>query len=172
MRHVGTDDIVSAINWVEPGLIRVGADELTYHLHILMRFELEVALLGGEIKVPDLPQLWTERSAALLGVVPECDRDGVLQDVHWSLGMIGYFPSYSIGSLYAAQLVEAYERGRDLGGEIARGDLLGLGAWLADTVHAKGHSSTGEEIIATATGTDLAAAAFFRRARKIVDFMG
>jgi carboxypeptidase Taq len=161
-----------AVNRVRPGPNRVAADELTYHLHILLRYELELLLLGGEIRVEELPGAWNERSEALIGVVPPGDREGVLQDVHWSLGNFGYFPSYSIGSLYAAQLIEAYERGHALEDEIARGELAPLSAWLSENVHEQGHLSSGEEIIARCTGKGLDAAAFFRRAKRIVEAAG
>jgi carboxypeptidase Taq len=135
---------------------------MSYHLHILLRYELELALLAGDLTVGDLPAAWTERSAALIGVRPACDRDGVLQDVHWSLGMFGYFPTYTLGSLYAAQLVEAYERQSPLQDEIRGGHYGGLLAWLRRNVHQVGNRHSAEEIVARATGQGLDAAAFFR----------
>ena len=154
-----------AVNAVRPGAIRVGADQMSYHLHILLRYELELALLADDLKVRDLPAAWNERSATLLGVRPACDRDGALQDVHWPLGMFGYFPSYSIGSLYAAQLVEAYERTNPLQDEIRRGDCGGLLAWLRRHVHQPGNRHSAEEVVTRATGQGLDASAFFRHLR-------
>ena len=154
-----------AVNAVRPGVIRVGADQMSYHLHILLRYELELALLAGDLRVRDLPAAWNERSAALLGVRPACDRDGALQDVHWSLGMFGYFPSYSIGSLYAAQLIEAYERTNPLQDDIRRGDCGGLLAWLRRHVHQPGNRHSAEEVVTRATGQGLDASAFFRHLR-------
>jgi carboxypeptidase Taq len=91
-----------SVNLVRPGVNRVAADEISYHLHIVLRYELEVALISGSLGVRDLPEIWNERSASLIGATPTSDREGVLQDVHWSLGMFGYFPTYTLGSLYAA----------------------------------------------------------------------
>jgi carboxypeptidase Taq len=150
------------VNRVRPGVIRVSADEMSYHLHILLRYELELALLAGDLSAGDLPGAWNERSAALIGVTPASDREGVLQDVHWSLGMFGYFPTYTLGSLYAAQLAEAYRRDHPLEDEIRAGRFAGLLAWLRQKVHAPGHRLAAEEIVKAATGTGLDAAAFFR----------
>jgi carboxypeptidase Taq len=151
-----------AVNLVRPGVNRVSADELSYHLHIALRYELEIALLSGSLSVRDLPHIWNERSEALLGARPKSDRDGVLQDVHWSLGMFGYFPTYTLGSLYSAQFAEAYGRERSLEGEIAAGEFDGLRHWLRANVHQLGHRYPAEEIVERATGTGLDAAAFFR----------
>lgn len=151
-----------AVNAVRPGVNRVGADEMSYHLHILLRYELELALLAGGLAVRDLPAAWNDRSAALIGVRPASEREGVLQDVHWSLGMFGYFPTYTLGSLYAAQLAETYERERPLQDEIASGEFRGLLSWLRSNVHEPGHRFPAEEIVARATGRGLDPAAFFR----------
>lgn len=151
-----------SVNLVRPGVNRVSADELSYHLHIVLRYELESALLSGRLPVRDLPGVWNERSAALIGPVPASGREGVLQDVHWSLGMIGYFPTYTLGSLYAAQLAETYARNRPLAEEIAHGEFDGLRNWLRAEVHRLGHRYEAEEIVQRATGKGLDAAAFFR----------
>jgi carboxypeptidase Taq len=149
-----------AVNAVRPGTNRVAADEVSYHLHIHMRYELELALLSGELSVRDLPAAWSERSEALLGVTPATDREGVLQDVHWSLGMFGYFPCYSVGSLYAAQLAEAYGRQHALEEEIKRGEFSSLATWLRSHVHQSGHRLSAEESIRHATGDGLEIASF------------
>ena len=167
MRTTGAASIARAVNHVQAGLNRVGADELTYHLHIIVRYELEQALVTGELSVAELPAAWNARYAALLGVRPDSDREGVLQDVHWALGMLGYFPSYTIGSLYAAELADAYDREHDLADEVARGDLASLGRWLRQSIHEQGHLKFGDEIVASVTGRPLDTAAFFRRAEKI-----
>ena len=156
------ETVYRAVNVVRPGVNRVGADEMSYHLHIILRYELELALLSGALPVRDLPAAWHERSAALIGASPSCDREGVLQDVHWSLGSFGYFPTYTLGSLYAAQLAEAYGRGHPLEEEIERGDFGSLLAWLRTHVHRIGSRSRAEEIVMNATGTGLNSDAFFR----------
>ena len=141
---------------------RVDADEMSYHLHIVMRYELELALLSGALSAGELPAAWNERSLKLLGATPKSDREGVLQDVHWSLGMFGYFPTYTLGSLYAAQFAETYERDRPLQDEIRRGDFRRLLGWLRENVHRVGQRMTAEGIVTRATGRGLDAAAFFR----------
>jgi carboxypeptidase Taq len=155
-------DFHRAVNVVRPGVNRVGADEMSYHLHILLRYELELALLSGDLAVADLPEVWSERSAELIGVKPASDREGVLQDVHWSLGMFGYFPTYTLGSLYAAQFVEAYGKDHPLPDEIRRGDFTNLLAWLRKNVHQIGNRHSAEKVVTLATGKGLDSAAFFR----------
>ena len=157
------ETLYRSVNVVRRGANRVSADEMSYHLHILLRHELEIALLSGSLSVNDLPAAWNARSAALIGARPSTDREGVLQDVHWSLGLFGYFPTYTLGSLYAAQLAESYERQHDLAGEIRAGHFDGLLAWLRANVHQLGNRFSAEEIIMRATGKGLDAAAFFRR---------
>lgn len=152
-----------AMNVIAPGLNRVAADEATYNLHILVRYELEIALLGGDLAVTDLPQAWNERYRHYLGVSAPTPRDGCLQDVHWALGEFGYFPTYTIGNLYAAQLVDAYTRTRDLSAELARGELAPLRAWLAEHVYAHGAARSAEDLIEAATSARLDAEPFFRR---------
>ena len=150
------------VNLVQPGANRVDADEMSYHLHIVMRYELELALLSGALSAGDLPAAWNERSLKLLGASPKSAREGVLQDVHWSLGMFGYFPTYTLGSLYAAQFAETYERDRPLQDEIRAGDFRPLLQWLREHVHRVGQRLTAEGIVTRATGRGLDAAAFFR----------
>ena len=152
-----------AVNIVRPGTNRVEADEVTYNLHILMRYEMETALLAGDLPVGDLPLSWAEQSRKWLGVVPGSLRDGCLQDVHWSLGSFGYFPTYTLGNLYAAQLIEAYQRaGHDLNAQLRAGRLQELRGWLAVNIYAAGCSEQAEDIIRRVTGRGLEAEAFFR----------
>jgi carboxypeptidase Taq len=162
MRGLDADALYRAVNIVRPEAIRVEADEMSYHLHILLRYELEVALLSGALPVGDLPAAWSERSAALIGVIPSSDREGVLQDVHWAAGDFGYFPTYTLGSLYAAQLAETYARSRPLEAEIERGEFGGLLGWLRTHVHVLGNRLSAEEIVIKTTGAGLDSAAFFR----------
>jgi carboxypeptidase Taq len=145
-----------AINSVEPSLIRVEADEVTYNLHILLRFELESELLRGELPVADLPNAWNQRMEEYLGIRPANDTLGVLQDVHWSLGLFGYFPTYTLGNLYAAQLhVSAGCEIEDLSAQISRGDLLPLKSWLSENVHQRGSRLQAGALMREVTGKGL-----------------
>ncbi|MEQ1756302.1 MAG: hypothetical protein ABL973_19455 [Micropepsaceae bacterium] len=148
-------------NKVHPTHIRAAADEVSYHLHILMRFELEVALLAGNLKVSDLPGAWNERSRALLGITPASDIEGVLQDGHWSAGMFGYFPTYTIGSLYAAQLAEAYSATNPLESQIEQGDFASILKWQRKNIHEHGDRLAAEDLIRLATTKPLDASAYF-----------
>ena len=150
------DLLYRAFNVVRPSLIRIEADEVTYNLHVLLRFELERALFRGEIEVDDLPALWNERMTADLGVTPADDREGVLQDIHWSFGALGYFPTYTLGNIYAATLFAAAERDiPGLDARIAAGDLAPLLAWMRTHVHAHGRRWTSSELCRRATGSGL-----------------
>lgn len=141
---------------------RVNSDEVSYHLHILLRYELERALISGDLTVHDLPGAWNERCQSLLGITPASDRNGVLQDSHWAVGMFGYFPSYTIGSLYAAQLAEAYQTAHGLTGDLDGSEFQQLLAWLHSHIYQTGHRLAAEDIIRNATGSGLDSAAFFR----------
>ena len=153
---LGPDVLYRAFNVVRPSLIRIEADEVTYNLHVLMRFELERALFRGDIEVSDLPALWNERMTADLGVTPENDREGVLQDIHWSFGALGYFPTYTLGNIYSATLFDAAGRDLpDLDAKIAAGDLAPLLDWMRTHVHAHGRRWTSSELCRRATGTGL-----------------
>jgi carboxypeptidase Taq len=147
-----------AVNDVRPSLIRIEADEATYNLHILIRFELERALLDDKLQVADLPEAWNAKYRQYLGVTPPDNRNGVLQDVHWSAGLIGYFPTYSLGNLYAAQFFARAES--DLGNlaqSFAEGDFQPLLAWLRDKVHRHGQRYSAAELVEQATGRPLCA---------------
>lgn len=145
-----------AVNRVVPGPNRVQADEVTYNLHILLRYELERALLQGDLEIADLPAAWRERHRELLGVVPVSDRDGCLQDGHWAAGMVAYFPTYTLGNVLAAQL---YERASadlgDLEGQFAAGDFASLRAWLQEHVYRHGQRYGTEELCQHVCGTGL-----------------
>ena len=148
-----------AVGAIEPGLIRVDADETTYNLHIILRFELERALLRGDLAVADLPGAWNERSAALLGLTPKNDAEGVLQDVHWAGGDFGYFPTYALGNMHAACLYAAARRDLpDFDTALAAGHCAGLTDWLHRHVYSKGRSLSPRELVATATGQTVSAA--------------
>ncbi len=148
---------------VRPSLIRVSADETTYPLHIVLRFELERALVEGTLAVADLPGAWNDGMQRLLGITVPSDADGVLQDVHWSSGAFGYFPSYALGCLIAAQLWETLES--ELGAQddaLAAGDVEAIAAWLGDKVHRHGRRLDTEPIVESATGRGLDPAPFLR----------
>jgi carboxypeptidase Taq len=148
---------------VRRSLIRVDADEVTYPVHIMLRYELENEILKGELKVRDLPEAWNSRIQDRLGVRPANDAEGCLQDVHWAVGSFGYFPSYAMGAVIAGQLYESLRAGRpELDEEIAAGHFSGLFDWLRQNVHAVAATVSMPELIRNATGKPLSAAAWLR----------
>lgn len=150
------EEVWRGVNRVEPSLIRVEADEVTYNLHICLRFELEVDLIEGRLRVEDLPERWNEAMREYLGVVPPNDARGVLQDVHWSGGMFGYFPSYALGNLYAAQIAAAAEREvPDFWARVRRGELGSIREWLRERIHRHGRVYLPEDLVRTVTGEGL-----------------
>lgn len=153
---VTSEDLQLAVNAVEPTLIRVDADEVTYNLHIVLRFELEKRLFAGDLTVGELPAAWRVLSRELFGREPASDREGVLQDVHWSDGMFGYFPSYCLGNMIAAQLwARVRELRPELEGDFARGDFSWLLGWLREHVHAQGRRASALELVRRVTGAEL-----------------
>ena len=147
-----------AINKVEPSLIRVEADEVTYNLHIFIRFELEQALIAGDLSVADVPEAWNAKYQAYLGITPPSDADGCLQDIHWSHGTIGYFPTYTLGNLMAAQLFDQAQRDiPDLEAQFAQGEFETLLAWLREHVHRHGQKFTAPELLQREFGTEISA---------------
>ncbi|MDF1524030.1 MAG: carboxypeptidase M32, partial [Trueperaceae bacterium] len=163
---VPVERFVGAINAVRPSLVRVEADELTYHLHVMLRFDLERALVSGELEAGDLPAAWAEGSRRFGLPTPPDDRLGCLQDVHWSAGLFGYFPTYSLGTLLSVQWWEAIARDvGDLDGRLAAGDFAPILAWLVEHVHAHGSRFAPGELIERATGAPLSAEPFLRYAR-------
>jgi carboxypeptidase Taq len=153
---VGLDAFVKAVNKVEPSLIRTEADEVTYALHVILRFELESELISGRLAVRELPAAWNAKMRELLGVTPPDDASGCLQDVHWSAGLFGYFPSYALGNLYAAQFWAAMKREMpDIDERIESGDLASLLAWLRKNIHSPGASRLPGELVQRVTGESL-----------------
>ena len=147
--------IVAEINQAQPGLIRVNADELTYPMHVFLRFEIEQDVLEGRLAVADIPAVWNEKMREYLGVIPPDDAHGCLQDVHWSCGMVGYFPTYVIGSMLAAQEYAAAQR--DIPGledRLAAGDTTPLQEWLRTRIHKPACRYPTKELIRRATGKD------------------
>ncbi|MBV8493620.1 MAG: carboxypeptidase M32 [Alphaproteobacteria bacterium] len=152
---------------VQPGPIRVDADEVTYPAHIILRYRLERAMLAGDLLPRELPAAWAEGLRGLIGVVPKTDRDGCLQDIHWYDGAWGYFPTYTVGALIAAQLFTAVKQASpDIGEQIGRGEFAALFAWLREHVHSKGSLLSTTDLVQEATGQPLGAAAFERHLRE------
>lgn len=153
LADVRLDDFYFAINVVKPSFIRVEADEATYNLHIILRFELELALLSGDLAVKDLPQVWKDRFTQLFGITPPDDKLGCLQDIHWSMGGIGYFPTYTLGNLYSAQLMNAAQQQIvNLNELILQGDFVPLREWLREKIHIHGKRYTADRLIEKAVG--------------------
>jgi len=155
-------DAYEAFNQVyEDNFIRVEADELTYHLHIVIRFEIERDLIRGDLAVEDVPEVWNDKYEEYLGIRPETDSEGCLQDIHWSHGNFGYFPTYSLGSVMAAQLFDAAESEiDDLDAKVADGDFDDLREWLDENVHRHGSRYETNELVERATGEEFSADAF------------
>ncbi|HSP78425.1 MAG TPA: carboxypeptidase M32 [Myxococcaceae bacterium] len=153
---VDLDTFHAAVNRVTPSLIRVEADEVTYNLHIVLRYELELLLIHDELPLEELPEAWNERMRRSLGLTPPDDTRGVLQDIHWAWGEFGYFPTYALGNLYAASLYRAAQRalpGLEEG--LARGELLPLRDWLRAQVHSQGYRQPAEALVRQVTGQGL-----------------
>ena len=154
--EVGLDDFYRAINESKPSLIRIEADELTYPLHIIIRYEIEKGLFNGEIEVKDLPEIWNQKYEQYLGIKPENDAQGVLQDVHWSGGSFGYFPSYALGYMYAAQLKNAMQK--DISNYdqlVEEGNLLPIKEWFTEHIHQYGKMKKPLDILKDVTGEEL-----------------
>jgi carboxypeptidase Taq len=161
--HESAESFYQAINKVQPNLIRVEADEVTYNLHIILRFELEQAMLNGDLKAADLPAAWNEKMQSLIGIVPPDDSDGCLQDIHWTGASFGYFPTYALGNLYAAQFLEAaFAQNPAIAEEYEAGETAGLINWLKENVHQHGRKFTPNELALQATGQPLSHEAFTR----------
>ncbi len=153
---VSLDDFYFAVNDVRPSLIRVEADEATYNLHILVRFELERALLDERLDAKDLPEAWNAKYQEYLGIRPPDNAQGVLQDIHWSAGLVGYFPTYALGNLYAAQwFAQAETDMGDLAGLISRGEFRPLLTWLREKIHRQGQRYTAAQLVERVTGKPL-----------------
>lgn len=155
LKSIDIDELYRGVNKVEPSLIRTEADELTYSLHIMVRYEIEKGIINGEIDIDKLPEIWNSKMKEHLGVVPENDSEGVLQDVHWAGGMVGYFPSYALGSVYAAQLYHKMKEEMDVDGILREGKLEKIREWLGERIHKYGRLKDTAEIIRNITGEDL-----------------
>ncbi|MEM7347712.1 MAG: carboxypeptidase M32, partial [Chloroflexota bacterium] len=153
LQSVTLDNFYRAINQVSPSLIRVEADEVTYNLHIFLRFELEQDLLERRLTVADLPEAWNEKMRAYLGLTPPDDGVGVLQDIHWAAGMMGYFPTYTLGNVLSGQFYgQALSEMPDLPDQFAKGEFGALLAWFTDKIHRHGRKFTANELLEQITG--------------------
>ena len=152
LKSADADLCYRASNDVKASLIRIEADELTYSLHIMVRYELEKAIFEGKLEAKDLPAAWNEKYHEYLGLTPSKDSEGVLQDVHWSEGLFGYFPSYALGSAYACQFQAAMNRTFDFNEAVSSDNLSKINDWLKENIHKYGSTKTPEEIIMAATG--------------------
>jgi len=163
---VDVESFYRAANVVEPGFIRVESDEVTYNLHIIIRFELEVRILAGELEVDDIPAAWNEAYTQNLGITPPNDAVGCLQDVHWAYGSFGYFPSYTFGNIFSAMLVESMEQDvAQLWQEIARGNAAPALEWMGEKIHRVGARQSPMDLIRSATGREPSAEALIRHLR-------
>ncbi len=160
LAHISVDDFHRAVNDVQPSFIRVEADEVTYNLHIMLRFELEQAMLTGDLLAGDVPGAWNETFTRYFGITPQT---GCLQDIHWSAGLFGYFPTYALGNMYAAQFFETADT--ELGGlheQFARGEFGPLKAWLTEKIHRQGKRYPAPELVEHVTGEKLSHAPLMR----------
>lgn len=166
LADVTEDQWYFAVNDVRPSLIRTEADESTYNLHVLLRFELEMEMLDGSVTPRDLPAAWNAKMKRYLGLTPPDDARGCLQDIHWSGGAIGYFPTYTLGNLYAAQFFEQARTDLgDLDAQFARGDFAPLLGWLRKNIHSQGKRYPARELVRRITGKDLSAEPLLRHLR-------
>lgn len=167
LENVTLEQFYRAINKVQPGFIRVEADELTYNMHVILRFEIEQALLSGRLPVSDVPDAWNQKMKTFLGIVPRTDRDGCLQDVHWAMVGFGYFPTYTLGNLYAAQFFETVlENNPAIVAELEAGKITSLLAWLQENIHQHGRKLTPAEVVMRATQKPLSHEPLVRYATK------
>ncbi|MFM9997113.1 MAG: carboxypeptidase M32 [Phycisphaerales bacterium] len=163
LEAASVDDLYRAVNSSSPSLIRVEADETTYNLHIMLRFELERAIVKGDLKIRDIPAAWNARIKEYLGLDVPDDRRGCLQDVHWSFGAIGYFPTYALGNLYASQLWEKINTDiPDLKSRVSKGEFAPLLSWLREKIHRHGRRYRAGELCKIVTGKPLSADPFMR----------
>ena len=156
LNHIDLETFYHGINRVQPSLIRVEADEATYNLHIMLRLELEIALLEGSVEIPALPEVWNQLMQDYLGITPPDDSRGVLQDIHWSIGLMGYFPTYALGNLICAQLWQCIQNDiPDLNQQIREGKFDNLLQWLRNHIHRHGAKFEPQELIQRITGSKL-----------------
>jgi len=154
LKNVSLDDFYRGVNKVEATFVRVEADELTYSLHIMLRYEIERMLISGELAVKDLPKVWNEKMVEYLGIEPKNASEGVLQDVHWSAGLFGYFPTYALGSAYSAQFYYAMKKDLNIEKVIKDNEVRKINQWLKTKIHQYGGSKTPKELLLEVTGEE------------------
>jgi len=171
---VSAKTFYKAINQVEPSFIRVNADEATYNLHIMLRLEIEISMVDGSIEVKDLPEIWNAKMRDYLGVTPPNDAQGVLQDIHWSYGSIGYFSTYALGNIVSAQLWEKINKDiKNLDEQTRKGEFAELREWLRVNIHQYGHKYDPRDLVRKITGHDIDSAAYVRYLmKKYTDIYG
>jgi carboxypeptidase Taq len=156
LSNLELDKFVHAVNAVQPSKIRIEADEVTYSLHIIIRFQMEKDLFAGKVAVEELPSLWNQKYKETLGVNVENDTEGVMQDTHWASGLYGYFPTYALGNIYTGQIMGAIQRENAAWrSELAQGNLNNIRKWLADNIYSYGNLYDPADLIKKATGTAL-----------------
>jgi carboxypeptidase Taq len=155
------EDFYKIVNNVTPSFIRTESDEVTYNMHVIIRFEIEKELIEGSIEVADVPKIWNDKMKSYLGVVVKKDSDGALQDVHWSGGMIGYFPTYTLGNLYSLQFWNKLQQDiPDAKKKIAKGEFKPILAWLRKHIHIHGKRYSASALVRQVTGEELTSAYF------------
>lgn len=155
LKDISFEEFSKQINKIEPGLIRVEADELTYSLHIMVRYEIEKMIFANEVNIDELPKIWNQKMKEYLGIEPKNDAEGVMQDVHWYCGLIGYFPSYAIGNAYASQIYNTMKKDFDVEKALENQELNKITDWLGEKIHKYGRLKDTTEIIKEITGEEL-----------------
>lgn len=155
LANVSQEEFVHSFNTVAPSHIRINADEVTYSLHIILRFEMENEIINGALVIKDAPEAWREKAKSLLGIAPEKDSDGILQDVHWTYGNFGYFPAYALGNLYGAQFLHTMKKSVNFDQELESGNLLPIKQWLDQNIHTHGSLYFPSELVKHVTGKEL-----------------
>ncbi len=163
LKSVSTETFYKALNIVEPSLIRTDSDEVSYNLHIMIRYEIEKGFIEGTFKAKDLPDIWNEKMRDYLGITPKAHSEGCLQDIHWSMGAIGYFPTYTLGNLYAAQFFETFQKTHpDWKKRVSSGDLKFIADWQKEHIHQFGRQFVPEKLCENITGSPLTEGPFIR----------
>ena len=155
LKDVDFEEFIKQINKIEPELIRTEADELTYSLHVMLRYEIEKIIFAGEVSIDDLPKIWNQKMVEYLGIEPKNDAEGLMQDVHWYSGLVGYFPSYAIGNAYASQIYNTMKKDFDVDKALENQDLKKITDWLGEKIHKYGRLKDTPEIIKEVTGEEL-----------------